>query len=58
MVTISHSDVIGSFAKTLHKKPFQIFVGSFDFSSKEYDKKTHGIKINKAIICLTTNPLS
>lgn len=39
MVTISHSDVIGSFAKNLHKKPFQLFVGSSDFSPKEYVRK-------------------
>lgn len=37
--TISYSNVIGSFAKNLHKKPFQIFVGSSDFSPKEYDIK-------------------
>ena len=48
-VTISHSDVIGSFEKNLHKKPFRIFVGSSDFNPKEYDQKTHAI--NKAVIC-------
>ena len=39
MVTILHSDVIGSFTKNLHKKPFQLFVGSSDFSPKDYVRK-------------------